>query len=80
MLAFSFARPVIVPRRGGLAEVGARGCGIAYDPTDGTGLRGALADATRTDATPLGARARRMAKECDWPRIAQAYAAVFGGR
>src|SRR4029453_13409958 len=45
LLAPSFARPLVVPRRGCLAELEREGCAIAYDPDAPGALRAALAAA-----------------------------------
>jgi len=78
LLAASFARAVIAPRLGCLVELADAGVVLAYRPEDPDGLEHMLAEAARTDARALGARARRIAEGFDWNDIAAAYARVFG--
>ena len=68
MLALSFGRPMVAPRRGFLKDVITRDCGLLYDPTDPKGLESALR-ATLTarfdEATII-----RVARAHDWNKSA----------
>jgi len=77
VLALSFGRPVIAPRRGCLAELAAHRCGLAYSPDEPAALARALGEAIRTDTRPLRARALETARALDWDEIARAYARIF---
>ena len=77
VLALSFGRPLLVPRRGALGELAAQGCALAYD--DAAALPRALLDAAHADLAPLAARARAAAAALDWDAIGRAYARIFRG-
>jgi beta-1,4-mannosyltransferase len=79
MLALSFGRPLIVPRRGCLGEFAEVGCAIAYDPDEPGALGAALARALGSDARALRRCALETARANDWDTIARAYARIFAG-
>jgi glycosyltransferase involved in cell wall biosynthesis len=80
MLALSFARPLVVPRRGCLVELEHEGCAIGYDPDAPDGLRAALAAAADvTDLEPWRQRAAAAATRRPWGPIAEAYARIYRG-
>jgi len=80
LLALSFARPLVVPRRGCLAELEREGCAIAYDPDAPDGLRAALATAAAVgDLAAWQQRAAAAARRRDWEPIAEAYARIYRG-
>ena len=80
LLAVSFARPLVVPRRGCLAELEHERCAIAYDPDAPGALRAALATAAAvTDLEPWQRRAAAAARRRAWGPIAEAYARIYRG-
>ena len=82
MLALSFGRGIVAPRRGCLGELERSGAAVLYDPTDPDGLVGVLARvlAPDTDVDPaiLGERARRFARTLSWDAIARRHLAAYG--
>ncbi len=60
MLAMSFGKPVVAPRRGHLVDVVPDFAGILYDPTDQDGLRNAMLEAKKRsfDGAAILAHAR----------------------
>ena len=80
LLALSFARPLVVPRRGCLVELEHEGCAIGYDPDAPDGLRAALAAAAAVaDLEPWQQRAAAAARRRPWEPIAEAYARIYRG-
>jgi beta-1,4-mannosyltransferase len=80
LLALSFARPLVVPRRGCLVELEHEGCAIGYDPDAPDGLRAALAAAAAvTELEPWRQRAAAAADRRAWEPIAEAYARIYRG-
>ena len=80
LLALSFARPLVVPRRGCLAELEREGCAIAYDPDAPGALRAALAAAAAVATLePWQQRAAAAARRRAWEPIAAAYARIYRG-
>jgi beta-1,4-mannosyltransferase len=79
LLALSFARPVVAPRQGCLAELGPADGVLAYDPDRPHALATALAEAAATDARPWRTRALATARRSDWDTIARAYDRIFAG-
>jgi beta-1,4-mannosyltransferase len=80
LLAISFARPLVVPRRGCLAELEREGCAIAYDPDAPGALRAALAAAGAVeDLEPWRQRAAAAARRRAWEPIADAYTRIYRG-
>jgi glycosyltransferase involved in cell wall biosynthesis len=80
LLALSFARPLVVPRRGCLAELEHERCAIAYNADDAGALRAALATAAAvTDLEPWQLRAAAAARRRAWEPIAEAYARIYRG-
>jgi glycosyltransferase involved in cell wall biosynthesis len=76
ILAASFRRALIAPRRGCLAEQFDDGTGLIYEP-DGAGLGGALERALRHDLDRIGRRHFDRVREADWPTVAGQTAAVY---
>jgi beta-1,4-mannosyltransferase len=80
LLALSFGRPLVVPRRGCLAELERERCAIAYNPDDPGALRAALATAAAvTDLEPWQRCAAAAARRRAWEPIAEAYAQIYRG-
>jgi glycosyltransferase involved in cell wall biosynthesis len=80
LLALSFARPLVVPRRGCLIELEHEGCAIGYDPDAPDALRAALATAADiADLEPWQERAAAAARRRAWEPIAEAYARIYRG-
>lgn len=80
LLALSFARPLVVPRSGCLAELERERCAIAYNADAPGALRAALAMAVAvTDLEPWQRRAAAAARRRAWGPIAEAYARIYRG-
>ena len=80
LLALSFARPLVVPRSGCLAELERERCAIAYNADAPGALRAALAMAVAvTDLEPWRRRAAAAARRRAWGPIAEAYARIYRG-
>jgi len=79
LLALSFGRPVIAPRRGCLADMDERDGVLRYAPERPGALGAVLRDATRRDARAWRPRALAAARRADWGDIARAYARIFAG-
>jgi glycosyltransferase involved in cell wall biosynthesis len=79
LLALSFGRPVIAPRRGCLADLGEDDGVLGYEPDVPGALGAALARATTLDAVAWRPRALAAARRADWGDIALAYERVFVG-
>ena len=79
LLALSFERPVLAPRRGCLAELDRSDGVLAYEPDAPNALALALAEAAHTDARAWRPRARAAARRFDWDGIARAYDRIFAG-
>ncbi len=77
LLAMSFGRAVIAPRRGCVCETLDEGGGLLYDPDDGEGLRGALRAAMSADLTAMGAHNEVAVERFDWSTVAQATLRVY---
>ena len=72
LLAMSFGRAVIAPRRGCVAEtVDERGA-VLYDADDPDGLQGALRAAMSADLEAMGRHNLERLPEFDWSRVAAA--------
>jgi beta-1,4-mannosyltransferase len=79
LLALSFGRPVIVPRLGGLADLGPDDGVLAYEPEAPGALHRALVAAVATDATAWRPRALATARRSDWSEIGRAYDRIYAG-
>jgi len=79
LLALSFERPVVAPRRGCLAELERSDGVLGYEPDAPNALALALAEAAHTDARAWRPRARAAARRFDWDGIARAYDRIFAG-
>ena len=77
LLAMSFGRAVIAPRRGCIAETVDEAGAILYDPVDADGLRIALRRSMSADLEAMGAHNRARCAEFDWGRIADATLDVY---
>jgi glycosyltransferase involved in cell wall biosynthesis len=72
LLAMSFGRAVIAPRRGCVAEtVDERGA-VLYDADDPDGLPGALRQAMGADLEAMGRHNAERLPAFDWSRVAEA--------
>jgi glycosyltransferase involved in cell wall biosynthesis len=78
MLAFSFGRGIVAPRRGCLGELGSSGAAILYGPDEPDALAEALRRALASDATAAGERAARLARAASWDTIARRHLAAYG--
>ena len=79
LLALSFGRPVVAPRRGCLADLDRADGLLEYEPDGPNGLLLALAEAVHTDARAWRQRAHAAARRFDWEDIARAYDRIFAG-
>jgi len=79
LLALSFGRPVIAPRRGCLADLDETDGVLRYEPDQPGALAHALRHATRLDARGWRSHALAAARRADWGEIARAYARIFAG-
>jgi glycosyltransferase involved in cell wall biosynthesis len=77
LLAMSFERAVIAPRRGCVTETLDEGGGILYDPDDRHGLEGALRQAARADLEAMGRRNGERLERYGWDRVAEATRSVY---
>lgn len=78
LLAMSLSRPVIVPRIGCLPQLIEQDReGILYDPTEPTGLQGAMERILSSNTTKMGDRGFDTATEFDWGSIADRTRRVY---
>jgi glycosyltransferase involved in cell wall biosynthesis len=82
LLAMSFGRAVIAPRRGCVADTLDEAGGLLYDADDPDGLETALDMARSADVQAMGRHNAEALDRFAWPRIAAAtrsvYASVLG--
>ena len=72
LLAMSFERAVIAPRRGCVPETLDEAGGILYDADDPQGLEGALRVAMTADLASMGRHNGERLDRFDWSRVAEA--------
>jgi glycosyltransferase involved in cell wall biosynthesis len=77
VLAMSFGRAVIAPRRGCVAETVDEAGGILYDPADPAGLEEALRRALIADTEAMGRHNASTLERLAWPGIAAATREVY---
>ncbi len=77
LLAMSFERAVIAPRRGCVTDVLDETGGILYDADDPQGLLGALRVAMTADLDAMGRHNGTDLQRFDWMRVAQATRRVY---
>jgi glycosyltransferase involved in cell wall biosynthesis len=77
LLAMSFERAVIAPRRGCVAETLDEAGGLLYEPHDPAGLESALRTAMTADLEAMGRHNGASLGRFAWPRIAAATRAVY---
>ncbi|MFC6835026.1 glycosyltransferase family 4 protein [Halomarina ordinaria] len=77
LLAMSFGRPVVAPRRGCVAELVDDEGGFAYDPSAPNALRDALRTAAAADLAGMGAYNYEKVRQFDWDSIARKTALVY---
>jgi beta-1,4-mannosyltransferase len=78
LLAMSFERAVIAPRRGCVADVLDDDGGILYDADDPQGLEGALRVAMTADLEAMGRHNGNSLARFDWRQVAAATQSVYG--
>ena len=73
ILAMSFARACIAPRKGCIAEVLDERGGILYEPDDENGIFKAIERAVqkKSDLLCMGAHNRQVVEQWDWESIAE---------
>lgn len=77
LLAMSFERAVIAPRRGCVVETLGEDGGILYDADDPQGLEEALRVALTADVETMGRRAAERLESFDWARVAAATRSLY---
>ncbi len=77
LLAMSFERAVIAPRRGCVTDVLDEQGGILYDADDPQGLEGALRTAMDVDLEAMGRHNAADLSRFDWERVADATRDVY---
>ncbi len=77
LLAISFGRAVIAPRRGCIGETVDDAGAILYDATDPQGLPRALRQALSSDLEAMGDHNRSRAEDLDWGRIAASTLEIY---
>ncbi len=77
LLAMSFERAVVAPRRGCVVDVLDEAGGILYDADDPQGLEGALRVAMTADLEAMGRHNGASLKRFDWHQVATATLAVY---
>lgn len=77
LLAISFGRAVIAPRRGCIGETLDQAGAILYEGDDMKGLPDALRRALTSDLVAMGAHNRARADDFDWVRIAASTLDVY---
>ncbi|WP_254545873.1 glycosyltransferase [Halomarina pelagica] len=77
LLAMSFGRPVVAPRRGCVADLLDEEGGFAYDPDERNGLRDALTAALDADLDGMGAYNYEKVRQFDWETIARKTARTY---
>ena len=77
LLAMSFGRAVIAPRRGCVTDVLDEQGGILYDADDPQGLEGALRVAMTADTEAMGRHNATDLSRFDWSRVAEATRDVY---
>jgi beta-1,4-mannosyltransferase len=78
LLAMSFERAVIAPRRGCVTDVLDDKGGILYDANDPQGLEGALRVAMTADLEAMGRHNGTDLERFDWSQVASATRDVYG--
>ncbi len=78
LLAMSFERAVIAPRRGCVTDVLDEAGGILYDADDPQGLEGALRVAMTADLEAMGRHNGTDLDRFDWMRVAEATRDAYG--
>lgn len=77
LLAMSFGRAVIAPRRGCVTETVDEDGGVLYDADDPQGLEGALRVALAADLDAMGRHNLGQLGRLDWARVAEATRDVY---
>lgn len=80
ILAMSFAKPIIAPDLGGIAELLGDAGKLLYDPGDPQGLAHMLKKSLHTDLNELGKLTAQACDRLDWRPIAQKTLQVYQGR
>lgn len=77
LLAISFGRAVIAPRRGCIGETLDQDGALLYDADDPHGLPDALRESLTSDLSAMGAHNGARAQEFDWTRIAASTLEIY---
>ncbi len=79
ILAFSFGKPVIVPRLGDFPQLVGERRGLLYNAQDPHALLNALRQARQFDLVSASAEAFALARELDWRVIARQHLQAYAG-
>jgi glycosyltransferase involved in cell wall biosynthesis len=71
LLAMSFGKALILPRRGSLTEIVDNQGGLFYDPKEKAGMYKALQQALTADFSTMGKHNYEEVKRFSWDKIAQ---------
>ncbi len=77
MTAFSFGKPVVVPRIGCLTELVRNRVGVAYESKAAGALKQAMVSVQDLDLEQCSEQALKLAKSISWDRIAKNTAEVY---
>ena len=77
MTAFSFGKPVVVPRIGCLTELVRNRVGVAYESKAAGALKQAMVGVQDLDLEQCSEEAMKLAKSISWDRIAKNTAEVY---
>ena len=77
--ALGFGLPVVLPRRGCMADLIDGTMGVLYDPDEPGALPAALRRVREMDLQAAGRAARAQARQFDWDRIGDRIAALYRG-
>ena len=77
ILAMSYGKPIIAPRKGGISETLGQADSLLYEPSDRDGLFNALKDSIQMDLQQLSHQVNLASDRLDWDKIAQATAKLY---
>jgi glycosyltransferase involved in cell wall biosynthesis len=77
VLAISFGKPIIIPRRGCVPDQLDEKGSLIYPPDSPDGLRTALSQALDGDLMSMGEHNEKLARQHDWEEIAETTSQVY---